>query len=307
MKNPILVIMAAGMGSRYGGLKQIEPVGPSGEIIMDYSIYDAVKAGFERLVCIIKQENKDDFDRLMGAGARGRVGTAYAFQSVRQVPDGFTVPEGREKPWGTAQAVLSAREIIGDSPFLVINSDDYYGPSAFKTAFDWFGAPRSEAGKQEYGMVGYLAKNTMTDHGAVTRGVCETDARGKLSRINERTGIEKSPDGARFPSGDGAMTEISGDTLVSMNFWCLTPAFLDMAARDFPRFLSENLPINSQKCEYLLPAVIDAQIRRGEADVSVLKSEDKWYGVTYKEDKASVSEAMRKKHETGLYPSPLWQ
>jgi hypothetical protein len=298
--------MAAGMGSRYGGLKQIEPMGPGGEIIMDYSVYDAVRAGFERLVCIIKRENRDDFDRLLGAGARGRIDTAYAFQSVRQLSGGFSVPEGREKPWGTAQAVLSARELIGENPFLVINADDYYGPTAFKTAFDWLSAPRSGGGKHEYGMVGYLTKNTLTDHGAVTRGVCETDARGKLSRIKERTGIEKSLGGARFPSDDGAWTEISGDTLVSMNFWCLTPAFLDLAARDFPHFLSENLLINPQKCEYLLPAVIDAQIRRGEAEVSVLKSEDKWYGVTYKEDRESVSDAMREKHRVGLYPSPLW-
>jgi hypothetical protein len=227
---------------------------------------------------------------------------------VTQLPDGFDVPAGREKPWGTAQAVLSAGGLIGDSPFLVINSDDYYGPSAFRTAFDWLSAPAGgDGGRLSYGMVGYLAENTLTDHGAVTRGVCETDAHGRLIRITERTGLEKSSVGARFPSGDGASwTEISGDTPVSMNFWCLTPGFLDLAARGFPEFLAENLPSNPQKCEYLLPSVIDGQIRRGEAEVSVLRSGDKWYGVTYREDRASVCEAMRAKHADGLYPTPLW-
>jgi hypothetical protein len=305
MKKPILVVMAAGMGSRYGGLKQIEPVGPNGEILMDYSIYDAVKAGFERLVCIIKRETKVDFDAIVGDRLRARIDASYAFQSLDALPQGFSVPEGRVKPWGTAQAVLSARAFI-DAPFLVINADDYYGPAAFKTAFDWLCAPRTEDGRLHYGMVGYRAENTLTDHGAVTRGVCEADERGYLTRITERPGLERIPGGARFPTADGtAWTEIRGDTLVSMNFWCLSPGFLDLAARDFPAFLTENLPVNPQKCEYLLPAEIDAQIRRGEADVEVLKSADRWYGVTYKEDKAHVTAAVLEKHRTGLYPTPL--
>jgi hypothetical protein len=298
--------MAAGMGSRYGGLKQIEPVGPGGEIIMDYSIYDAVKAGFESLVCIIKRETKEDFDAVVGGRARARIDVSYAFQSIEQLPRGFSVPAGRNKPWGTAQAVLSARELI-DAPFLVINSDDYYGPAAFRTAFDWLSAARDRDGKLHYGMVGYLAENTLTDSGAVTRGVCEADERGYLTRITERAGLERSPGGARFPSEDGgAWTEIKGDALVSMNFWCLQPGFLDLAARDFPPFLAECLPVNPQKCEYLLPAEIDAQIRRGEADVEVLKSADRWYGVTYREDRAHVAAAVLEKHGAGLYPTPLW-
>ncbi|MDR2131859.1 MAG: nucleotidyltransferase [Clostridiales Family XIII bacterium] len=306
MKKPILLIMAAGMGSRYGGLKQIEPVGPSGELIMDYSIHDAARAGFARLVCVIKREMKEDFDALVAGGARARMETAYAFQSLDGLPAGFAVPAGREKPWGTAQAVLAAKSLL-DAPFLVINSDDYYGPAAFKTAFDWLTAPRAATGKLRYAMVGYRAENTLTENGAVTRGVCEADERGFLTRITERAGLEKSPGGARFPSEDGsAWTEIGGDSLVSMNFWCLSPGFTELAARDFPRFLSENLSTNPQKCEYLLPMEIDAQIRRGEAEVEVLKSADRWYGVTYKEDKARVAEAMRKKHAAGLYPTPLW-
>jgi hypothetical protein len=306
MKKPILVVMAAGMGSRYGGLKQIEPVGPSGEIIVDYSVYDAVKAGFEKVVFIIKRETESDFNGLIGAGIKKHIETAFAFQSTDQLPAGFTVPAGRAKPWGTAQAVLSAKDLI-EGPFLVINSDDYYGPTAFKTAFDWLCAPRAETGKQRYCMVGYLAKNTLTDNGAVTRGVCEADGKGRLTRITERTGLEKSPGGARFPSQDGtAWTEISGDTLVSMNFWGLTPEFLESTARDFPVFLTENLPANPLACEYLLPAEIDAQLRRGEAEVEVLKSADRWYGITYKEDKEHVARAVLEKHRAGLYPTPLW-
>ncbi|MDR2355151.1 MAG: nucleotidyltransferase [Clostridiales Family XIII bacterium] len=306
MKKPILVVMAAGMGSRYGGLKQTEPVGPSGEIIMDYSIYDAVKAGFERLICIIKPEMRADFDALVMNRLRARIEAVYAFQSIDALPAGFSVPAGRKKPWGTAQAVLAAREYI-DAPFLVINSDDYYGPAAFRTAFDWLSAPRPASDKLRYGMVGYLAENTLTENGAVTRGVCEADARGYLTRITERAGLEACPAGARFPSEDGsAFTEIPGDSLVSMNFWCLEPGFTESAARDFPLFLAENLPADPEKCEYLLPAEIDAQIRRGEAEVEVLRSADRWYGVTYREDKARVAKAMREKHGAGLYPTPLW-
>ncbi|MDR2295943.1 MAG: nucleotidyltransferase [Clostridiales Family XIII bacterium] len=306
MNKPILVVMAAGMGSRYGGLKQLEPVGPRGEILMDYSIYDALKAGFARLICIIKREMKEDFDALVLNKLRARIETVCAFQAMDALPAGFFVPAGRIKPWGTAQAVLAAREHI-DAPFLVINSDDYYGPAAFKTAFDWLSAPRPAAGKLRYGMVGYRAENTLTEHGAVTRGVCEADARGFLTRITERAGLEACEAGARFPSEDGnAWTEIRGDSLVSMNFWCLDPGFTELAARDFPRFLAEHLPTNPEKCEYLLPAEIDAQIRRGEAEVEILMSADRWYGVTYREDKARVAEAMREKHEAGLYPTPLW-
>jgi hypothetical protein len=305
MKKPILLVMAAGMGSRYGGLKQIEPVGPSGEIIMDYSIYDAAKAGFKRLVCVIKRETEKDFDALVFSKVRARMEAACAFQSLDDLPSGFSVPKGREKPWGTAQAVLAARDLL-DAPFLVINADDYYGPAAFRTAFDWLSAPRAETGKLRYGMVGYRAENTLTEHGAVTRGVCEADARGLLTRITERAGLERSEDGVRFPAEDGGgFTKIGGDSLVSMNFWCLDPGFLNLAARDFPLFLAENLPVNPHKCEYLLPAEIDAQIRRGEAEVEVLRSADRWYGVTYKEDKAQVAAAMREKHAAGLYPTPL--
>jgi hypothetical protein len=306
MKKPILLVMAAGLGSRYGGLKQMEPVGPHGEILMDYSIYDAARAGFERLICVIKPEMKADFDAIVLDKLRARIDAACAFQSIDALPAGFSVPAGRSKPWGTAQAVLAAKEQI-DAPFLVINSDDYYGPAAFKTAFDWLSAPRPAADKLHYGMVGYLAKNTLTENGAVTRGVCEADARGYLTRITERAGLEACPAGARFSSEDGrAWTEIRGDSLVSMNFWCLDPGFTDLAARDFPLFLAENLPANPEGCEYLLPAEIDAQIRRGEADAEVLRSTDRWYGVTYREDKARVAEAMREKHSAGLYPTPLW-
>lgn len=307
MKKPALVIMAAGMGSRYGGLKQMDPIGANGELIIDYSIYDALKAGFEKVVFIIKHEIEREFHEAVGSRIGERAELVYAFQELSALPAGYSVPEGRVKPWGTTHAVLSVKGIV-DGPFAVINADDYYGPSAFKTLYDWLATPREEKDMCHFAMVGYKIKNTLSDSGGVTRGVCEADERGYLRSVRERSMIERSPSGGvRYSDDDGATwIEVDPESIVSMNFWGLTPGFLDEAERDFPAFLDKNIPINPKKCEFLLPDEVDAQLKSGRADVKVLTSSDVWYGVTYKEDKPIVVAAMAKKAEEGLYPSPLW-
>lgn len=306
MKKPVLVIMAAGMGSRYGGLKQMDPVGPDGELIIDYSVYDAVRAGFEKVVFIIKHEIEREFREAIGDRVSGKIEVAYAFQELGQLPPGYSVPEGRVKPWGTTHAVLSVKKII-DAPFAVINADDYYGPSAYRTLFDWLAAPRDDDGKLHYSMVGYKLRNTLSDSGGVTRGVCETNEDGYLKSVVERKMIERAASGVRY-SDDGGATwvGVDPDTIVSMNFWGLTPGFFAEAERNFSAFLDESLPVDPQKCEFLLPSEIDAQIRSGAANVKVLESSDVWYGVTYKEDKPTVVSAIASKTKDGLYPSPLW-
>lgn len=307
MRKPELVIMAAGMGSRYGGLKQMDPIGPNGELIIDYSIYDAKRAGFEKIVFIIKREIEQDFRSIIGSRIEKQIDIAYAFQELDLLPKGYAVPEGRVKPWGTAHALLAAKGTIG-GPFAVINADDYYGPAAFQTLYDWFAKPRPNDGKLHFSMVGYLIENTLSASGGVTRGVCEADESGYLASIAERRMIEKTDGGARYSTDDGQTWNlIPSGTLVSMNIWGLSQTFLDEAERDFPLFLDENLPLNPQKCEYLLPEEINSLLQKGCADVEVLRSRDIWYGVTYREDKAIVQQALAKKANDGLYPSPLWQ
>lgn len=307
MKKPVLVVLAAGMGSRYGGLKQIDPVGPNGEVIIDYSIYDAVKAGFEKVVFIIKHEIEKDFKEAIGDRVSKNIQVEYAFQQLDQLPAGFSVPEGREKPWGTTHAVLAARSVI-DGPFAVINADDYYGPEAFKNIYAFLNdAQKIADGKNHYCMVGYRVENTVTDNGTVARGVCEADANGYLKTITERLKIEKTTQAARFTEDDGASwTDLPAGTLVSMNFWGFDESFFASAETRFADFLNANLPVNPMKCEYLLPFSVDNMIKAGEADVKVLSSSDIWYGVTYKEDKPGVMQALKEKHDSGLYPSPLW-
>ena len=305
MKKPVLVVLAAGMGSRYGGLKQIDPVGPNGEVIIDYSLYDAKKAGFEKVVFIIKHEIEKDFKEVIGNRMEKNMQVAYAYQQLDKLPAGFAVPQGREKPFGTSHALLCAKEEI-DGPFAVINSDDYYGPSAYKTIYDFLSQGHG-GGKNHYAMVGYHVENTVTEHGSVTRGVCKADADGFLTEIVETSGIEKAPEGARAPGPDGkSWVPLEKGTLVSMNFWGFDESFLSAIEAGFPAFLEENLPKNPQKCEYLLPASVDAEIRKSAADVKVLSSADRWWGVTYKEDKPGVMDALRKKQEEGQYPTPLW-
>ncbi len=307
MEKPVLAIMAAGIGSRYGGLKQIDPVGANGELIIDYSIYDALAAGFRKIVFIIKHEIEEDFKEIIGNRMEKNAEIAYAFQELEQLPPGYRIPEGRVKPWGTTHALLAARETL-TGPFAVINADDYYGPSAFKTIHNWLSTPKKNDDRHHFAMVGYRIENTVSDHGSVTRGICEADDRGFLVNVKERTMIEKAPVGARFSEDKGeTWSDIPAGTLVSMNFWGLDEEFFPEAERDFTAFLNANLPVNPLKCEYLLPIEIDALLQNGRADVAVLESEDVWYGITYKEDKAGVEKAISEKHRQKLYPTPLWK
>lgn len=305
MKKPVLVIMAAGMGSRYGGLKQIDPVDEQGHIIMDFSIFDAKRAGFEKVVFIIKKENEADFKEAVGNRMAEQMEVAYVYQDLHNIPEGFEVPEGRVKPWGTAHAVLSAIDEI-DGPFAVINADDYYGRDAFHVIYDYL-ATHEDDDKYRYTMVGYKLENTVTDNGHVARGVCDTNEAGELVRITERTRIEKRNGGIAYSEDDGASwTELPGDTLVSMNMWGFTRSILDEIKAGFPAFLEKGLASNPMKCEYFLPAVVSTLLEEGRATVAVLASADKWYGVTYKEDKPVVVQAIKKMKAEGRYPEKLW-
>lgn len=306
MEKPVLTILAAGMGNRYGGLKQIDPVGANGELIIDYSIYDAITAGFDKVVFIIKKEIESDFRDVIGRRIEKYVDSEYAFQELHALPSGFAIPEGRTKPWGTAHALLAAKELL-KRPFAVINADDYYGRSAFKTLYNWFSATNSNNLKNHFAMVGYRIENTVTESGCVARGVCQADEKGFLTSIAERTMVEKTESGARF-SEDGGKTwfSIPSGSLVSMNFWGLNEGFFRALEQKFRDFLEKNIPVNPQKCEYLLPFEINSQIQSGHADVKVLESVDTWYGITYKNDKNDVMKAMSKKHNNGDYPTPLW-
>lgn len=305
MKKPVLVIMAAGMGSRYGGLKQIDPVDEQGHIIMDFSIFDAKRAGFEKVVFIIKKENEADFKEAVGERMAKQMEVAYVFQDLGNIPEGFEVPEGRVKPWGTAHAVLSAIDEI-DGPFAVINADDYYGRDAFQVIYDYL-STHEDDDKYRYTMVGYKLENTVTDNGHVARGICDTNEKGELVRITERTRIEKKDGGIAYSEDDGASwTFVPGDTLVSMNMWGFTHSILDEIKAGFPEFLEKGIASNPMKCEYFLPSVVSDLLGEGRATVAVLASADKWYGVTYKEDKPIVVEAIKKMKEEGRYPEKLW-
>lgn len=306
MKKPVLVIMAAGMGSRYGGLKQIDPVDAEGHIIMDFSIYDAVRAGFEKVVFIIKKENEADFRSCIGDRMEKRVQVEYVFQDINNLPEGFSVPEGRTKPWGTAHAVLSCLPVI-DGPFAVINADDYYGQQAFRMIYDFL-ASHEDNEKYQYTMVGYLLENTLTENGHVARGVCETNEAGKLTEITERVRIENRENGPAYTEDEGkTWTGLAKDTVVSMNMWGFTKSILQEIHDRFASFLKVSLPENPLKCEYFLPFVVDELIREDKAEVTVLKSRDRWYGVTYKEDKPTVMKAIQTLKDEGCYPQKLWE
>ena len=293
------------MGSRYGGLKQIDPVDEQGHIIMDFSIFDAKRAGFEKVVFIIKKENEADFKEAVGNRMAEQMEVAYVYQDLHNIPEGFEVPEGRVKPWGTAHAVLSAIDEI-DGPFAVINADDYYGRDAFQVIYDYL-ATHEDDDKYRYTMVGYKLENTVTDNGHVARGVCDTNEAGELVRITESTRIEKRNGGIAYSEDDGASwTELPGDTLVSMNMWGFTRSILDEIKAGFPAFLEKGLASNPMKCEYFLPAVVSTLLEEGRATVAVLASADKWYGVTYKEDKPVVVQAIKKMKAEGRYPEKLW-
>lgn len=305
-KEPILVIMAAGMGSRFGGLKQIEPVSDKGEIILDFSLYDAVMAGFKKVIFVIKRENEEDFRKLIDNGAGKYIDVEYAFQELTDLPQGYQVPEGRVKPWGTAHAVLAAR-YLADGPIAVINADDYYGPGAFQSIYNFL--EKAEDGeKYQYCMVGYQIENTLTENGFVSRGVCKTSAEGLLTEITERTKIQWENEKIVYTEGDGERkTELPRGTTVSMNFWGFTPSMMKEMEAGFPAALDKILAENPMKGEYFLPSVVDRLIREGKAEVKVLKSQDRWYGVTYKEDKESVVSALQSMKDKGEYPDKLWK
>ena len=306
MNKPVLVIMAAGMGSRYGGLKQIDPVDNEGHIIMDFSMFDAKRAGFEKVIFIIKKENEADFKEAVGDRMAKYMEVSYAYQELSNIPEGFEVPEGRVKPWGTAHAVLSCIDQI-DGPFAVINADDYYGQEAFRLIYDYLSTHQDDD-KYRYTMVGYHLGNTVTDNGHVARGICDMNADGELVSIHERTRIEKRDGGIAFTEDDGeTWIFVPADTTVSMNMWGFTRSILKEIKEGFPAFLEKGLKENPMKCEYFLPAGVSSLVEKDQASVAVLKSADKWYGVTYKEDKPVVVAALQKMKDDGLYPAHLWE
>ena len=305
-KKPVLVVMAAGMGSRYGGLKQIDPVGSQGEAILDYSLYDAHEAGFETAVIIIKKAIEKDFMDTVGARLKKcPMEIRYAYQEhYKELPEGFEIPAERTKPWGTSHAVLCAKNEIGDAPFVVLNADDYYGKSAFKVAYD---ALMEAQEGSNYFMVGYQLGNTVTDNGSVARGVCQTNEEGYLTAIVERTRIEKYEGGIRFTEDGKNWEDLAFDTPVSMNMWGYTIEFLKEVEARFPKFLEEDVPKNPAKAEFFLPMTVGALLKEGKATVKVLRTPDKWYGVTYAADKPQVVAALKEMTEAGKYPDGLWK
>jgi dTDP-glucose pyrophosphorylase len=305
MERPVLAVMAAGMGSRYKGLKQIDPVGKSGEIIIDFSLYDAWKAGFRKVVFIIKEELEDSFRQVIGNKVSKFMEVEYAFQRLDDLPEGYSVPEGRVKPWGTGHAVLSCRNII-NGPFAVINADDYYGREAYQLIFDYL-VNNQDGEKYSYAMVGYTLENTMTDHGHVARGVCEVSEDGYLKDINERTRIEKREGKSQYTEDGENWVTIPEGSIVSMNLWGFSSSFLKELEKKFPTFLERTLRENPLKGEFFLPSVVDSLLKEGKAKARVLHTSDKWYGVTYREDKPLVEAALQKMQECGVYPQKLWE
>ena len=294
-----LVIMAAGIGSRFGGgIKQLAPVGPNGEIIMDYSIYDALQAGFNKVVFIIRRDLEKDFKEIIGNRIEKICKVEYAFQEQDNLPGGFVTPKERKKPWGTGHAVLSCKGIVNE-PFLVINADDYYGKEAFKKIHDYLVSDEVKNNPFAFCMAGFILKNTLSDNGGVTRGVCKVDSNNLLVDVTETGDIEKTETGAKTPNG-----EIDANSYVSMNMWGLTPQFIDDLEDGFVEFLS-NTDKDDLKAEYLLPAVIDGLIKEGKAKVQVLPTQDKWFGVTYKEDAPTVISSIKKLVADGVYPEKL--
>lgn len=305
-KKPVLVIMAAGMGSRYGGLKQMDPIGPNGELIIDFSLYDAKRAGFETAICIIKHEIEEDFKAIMDRGPALGMNILYAFQDINDLPEGYSAPADRKKPWGTGHAILAARDLI-DSPFAVINADDYYGPGVFKTMYDYLSTIEDDD-KYQFCMAGYMIENTLSENGSVARGVCVTDENGHLVKIDERTNVVWK-DGMPAFSEDGGetWTQLPMRTPVSMNFFGFTPSILKELKESFPAALDNILATNPVKGEFYIPIVTSDLVNEGKAVVTVLPAEDKWYGVTYREDRDLVTGAMAEKKASGLYPADLWK
>ena len=299
--------MAAGMGSRYGGLKQIDPVDEEGDKIIDFSLFDAKRAGFEKAVFVIKKENEALFRECIGDRVAPYMEIVYAYQSLDDIPEGFTVPEGRQKPWGTAHAVYSAREAVKDAPFAVINADDYYGVEAFAKLYAFLENAKDDE-QYRYAMVGYELGNTLTENGSVSRGCCRTNENGELTDIVERTKIIRTKEGAAYTEDDGASCiPIAADSIVSMNFWGFTPSFMKELGNVFEDFFENGVKSNPLKAECYLPMEVDKLLKAGKATVQVLKSKDRWFGVTYKEDKPFVQASVKALKDAGVYPDILWK
>lgn len=305
MKKTALVIMAAGIGSRFGkGIKQLAPVGPNGEIIMDYSIHDALEAGFNKVVFIIRKDIEEEFRTVIGNRIEKITEVEYAFQALEDLPEGFEKPEDRTKPWGTGQAVLAARKVLSE-PFMVINADDYYGKEAYVKVHDYLVQEQEADGVMHICMAGFRLGNTLSDNGSVTRGICHIED-GALTGVTETHDIYKTESGAETRSEEGQAEELDVNSLVSMNMWGLTPEFMDILENGFVEFLNEIKPGDIKK-EYLLPEMIDRLIKAGKAKVDVLETKDTWFGVTYQEDKASVTAAFEKLVKDGVYPENLYK
>jgi len=304
MRKTTLVVMAAGIGSRFGGgIKQLEPVGPSGEIIMDYSVYDAMEAGFNKVVFIIRKDLEKDFREVIGNRMDKVVETAYAFQELDDLPEGFTKPEGRTKPWGTGQAILCCKDLVQE-PFVVINADDYYGKEAFVKVHDYLMEEHPSSTRMEFCMAGFQLGNTLSENGGVTRGICSVDEKQHLTKVIETKNIVKTSEGAAVQNGDGSLVPVAADCPVSMNMWGFTPEIFQVLETGFADFLQHSA--DKMKGEYLIPTIVDRLIQKKRANVTVLESRDKWFGVTYREDKPEVVRSFRKLIDAGVYKEKLF-
>ncbi len=300
MRQPTLIILAAGMGSRFGGLKQITPVDPFGHAIIDFSLYDAYRAGFRKVAFIIKHEIEEDFKAFIGRRVEKYFEVQYIYQQLDALPEGYAVPEGRVKPWGTGHAALCAKEAVS-GPFAVINADDFYGPTAYTALYDFLSADRPA---HEHAIVSYLLRNTVTDSGSVARGICQVE-NGLLTGVTERLGIEKRGENGAYPDEEGRFVPVAGDVPVSMNCWGFGEDMWRQLSERFPRWLDENLPVNPLKCEYFLPYVVNELIHSGQGSVRVLNCHEAWFGMTYQEDLPSVKAHIAKMRDEGVYPAAM--
>ena len=303
MTRPQLVVLAAGIGSRYGGLKQMDPVGPSGEIIVDYAVYDALQAGFGKIIFVINTAIEDAFRAKVGRAIEARAEVAYAYQSLDVLPAGWSVPPDRSKPWGTAHAMLCAKGAVS-GPFAAINADDYYGRSAFGILAGRLSSARDAGGVYDYSMVGYILRNTLTEHGHVARGICTVGNDGFLASVVERTRIKPFDEAVRYTEDGDSWIDIPGDSIASMNMWGFTPSFLDELEARFPAFLQSS--VGSSRAEYFVPTVVNELIAEGKARVKVLNTDERWFGVTYRPDMEQARQAVTSKIAAGLYPQKLW-